>query len=104
MSQPTVATELPEQLLRAACAQLRHDLRNGQTCRSEDLLQQFPELAVHPEAALELVYTEFVVREELGQQSSLAQRTPRGDARCVAENACTQQQFHLSGHGSQIPR
>jgi hypothetical protein len=73
MSQPTVATELPEQLLRAACAQLRHDLRNGQTCRSEDLLQQFPELAVHPEAALELVYTEFVVREELGQQSSLAQ-------------------------------
>ena len=55
MSQPTVATELPEQLLRAACAQLRHDLRNGQTCRSEDLLQQFPELAVHPEAALELV-------------------------------------------------
>src|SRR5258705_12698608 len=61
-----------EQTLQQACAELTRRLRAGEDCCAEQLLQRFPELGGHPEAALELVYTEFVVREELGQSSSLA--------------------------------
>jgi serine/threonine-protein kinase len=62
--------EGPEQQLRRACAALASRLRGGEACRAEDVLAGFPDLAGDPDAALELVYTEFVVRAELGQAPS----------------------------------
>ena len=53
--------------LRQACARLEARLRAGDRCGSEDLLAESPALAACADAALELIYTEFVLREELGQ-------------------------------------
>lgn len=66
-----------ERQLRQACAELTHRLRAGETCRAEDWLATHPELAAHVESALELVYAEFVLREQLGQQA-LPGTVPRG--------------------------
>ena len=66
---------LPHELesqLRDACAELDRRLRQGVECRAEQWLQQDANLASHPEAAVELIYTEFVTRESLGQQPSTA--------------------------------
>jgi WD40 repeat protein/serine/threonine protein kinase len=66
-----------QQQLRAACAELERRLSAGETCRTEDLLTAFPALAARAEAALELIYTEFVLREELGQRPSIAELQAR---------------------------
>ena len=55
-------------LLRQACDELERRLRGGQPCAAEDLFAAFPELASDTEAAVELIYTEFVAREQLGQR------------------------------------
>jgi serine/threonine-protein kinase len=57
-----------EQQLRRACAELEGRLRAGEDCRAEDWLAAYPELAGRAEHALELVYAEFVIREQLGQR------------------------------------
>src|SRR5262245_44446340 len=57
-----------ERELRQACAELNRRLRGGEECCAEDLLRDFPIIAEHPEAAVELIYAEFVLREELGQR------------------------------------
>lgn len=54
--------------LRQACNELGRRLRSGQSCCAEDFLAADATLNGDPDAALELVYTEFAVREELGQQ------------------------------------
>jgi WD40 repeat protein/serine/threonine protein kinase len=54
--------------LRAACAALERSLRAGEACKAEDWFRMYPALATHKEAALELVYAEFVCREQLNQQ------------------------------------
>jgi hypothetical protein len=64
-----------QQQLLAACAELRRRLRAGDPCSAEALLAAYPTLAGRDEAALELIYTEYVVREELGQH-------PRADEWC----------------------
>jgi len=56
-----------ERRLRQACAELRRRLCGGEGGAAEDLFRRFPDLAADADAALELLYTEFVVREELGQ-------------------------------------
>jgi eukaryotic-like serine/threonine-protein kinase len=61
-----------ESQLRDACAELDRRLRQGADCRAEQWLEQNANLASHPEAAVELIYTEFVTREILGQQPSTA--------------------------------
>jgi WD40 repeat protein/serine/threonine protein kinase len=53
--------------LEQACEELERRLRAGQPCSAESLLRRFPTLASHRNVALELIYTEFVVRKELGQ-------------------------------------
>lgn len=53
--------------LRLARAALEGALRSSAEVRAESLLEQYPAVAGDTEAALELVYTEFAVREELGQ-------------------------------------
>ena len=64
MSSPSAVASPAEQDLRLACAGLSRKLGAGEDCRSEDFFGKFPELAQQPEAALELVYAEFVVREK----------------------------------------
>src|SRR5688572_31500511 len=54
-------------LLRQACRDLDRRLRGGEAVHAEEFLVAMPELEAETEAALELIYTEFVVREELGQ-------------------------------------
>src|SRR5438270_1357588 len=54
--------------LRHACAELDRRLRAGQSCLAEIFFEQVPALASHSESAVELIYTEFATREELGQQ------------------------------------
>jgi hypothetical protein len=67
-------------LLRQVCTDLERRVRAGEPCRAEDILAAFPTLAADADAALELIYTEFVVREQLGQHPSAAEwyaRFPR---------------------------
>ena len=60
--------QLPEQQLQQACAELERRLRAGESCSAEEIFGAFPELASDADAALELIYTEFVMREQLGQK------------------------------------
>ncbi len=63
MAQPFVSVD---EQLRRACHELSRRLRAGQDCRAEQLLAEIPNVHQAREAALELLYTEFVVRQELG--------------------------------------
>src|SRR5262245_50181111 len=58
---------LAEPQLRLARAELESGLRAGQDRRAETLIDTYPAVDADPEAVLELVYTEFVVRQQLGQ-------------------------------------
>jgi serine/threonine protein kinase len=51
-----------------ACDELSRKLRAGEECRAEDFLEDQPKNAADSDAILELLYTEFIVREQLGQQ------------------------------------
>jgi predicted ATPase len=66
----TTADALAEGQLRQACSELDRHLRAGLPCRSEDLLAARPALAAHADCALELVYTEYLLRAELGPPPS----------------------------------
>jgi serine/threonine protein kinase len=57
-----------ERQLREACAELDQRLRAGERCGAEQFFARSPLLACHENHALELIYTEFVAREELGQR------------------------------------
>ena len=61
-----------EQQLRQACSELGRSLRGNQACSAEEVLAAHPEFAGDSTAALEIIYTEFVVREELGQKPTPA--------------------------------
>jgi tetratricopeptide (TPR) repeat protein len=56
--------------LAAACDELERRLRAGEPCSAASLLAEFPILAADKTAALELIHTEHVIREELGQRPS----------------------------------
>jgi serine/threonine-protein kinase len=71
MSSPGPTADLARQL-RQACDELDRRLRAGEACDAETLLAAHPALAGQSDAALELIYTEFVVREQLGQRPDAA--------------------------------
>ncbi|MDB5352187.1 MAG: repeat-containing protein [Planctomycetota bacterium] len=50
--------------------QLESALRAGESLRAEDMIAAHPGLTSDTEAVLELIYSEFVIREELGQDPS----------------------------------
>lgn len=58
--------------IRRACADLADRLRAGEDCRAEAFLAADPEALADADAALELIYLEFTVREELGQEPARA--------------------------------
>src|SRR6266498_3953613 len=66
---PDAAKTLKDQL-RQACADLKRRADAGEDCRAEELLRAHPALATNADAALELIYTEFVLREQWGQQTA----------------------------------
>src|SRR5438128_2818406 len=68
-----LAADGPEKQLRQACAELDRRLRAGEPCTAEMLLAAYPALAANADLALELIYTEFVTREQLGQRPSPAE-------------------------------
>lgn len=68
--QRAAASTVREQQLRRACAEIDRRLRAGEDCRSEEILAASPDLAADSESTLELVYTEFAVRDELGMKPS----------------------------------
>jgi serine/threonine protein kinase len=60
--------DVAERLLRQACVDLDGSLRRGRSDRAERLLAAYPMLAAQSQSAVELIYTEFAAREELGQR------------------------------------
>ncbi len=67
MGSETLLDDVPERQLRQACAELDRRLRAGTGGRAEELLAEFPALADAPDLAMELIYTEFCIREDLGE-------------------------------------
>jgi tetratricopeptide (TPR) repeat protein/predicted Ser/Thr protein kinase len=65
----TRADSMIEQLtpLRRACDELSGRLRSGEACQAEEYLANEPAIGSDTDAVLELLYTEFVVREQLGE-------------------------------------
>lgn len=66
--------------LREVCALLERRIGAGDKCDSESVLAAHPELSSNADAALEVIYTEFVAREQLGQRPEPAdfyRRFPR---------------------------
>src|SRR5260370_28820405 len=59
-----------EQRLREDCYELEKRLQAGENCRAEMFFEKSPELASGDDAILELVYLEFVLRKEMGQEPS----------------------------------
>lgn len=59
------------------CHDLARRLRAGETCTAEEYLGTHPDLASSTDAAVELIYTEFVVRQELGQDPSATEFAER---------------------------
>jgi serine/threonine protein kinase len=62
------AEGITELQLRQACAELDRRLRSGEHCGAERFFAAAPLLACNDDHAVELIYTEFVAREELGQR------------------------------------
>jgi len=60
--------EVAERLLRQACVDLDTSLRRGRADRVERLFAAYPMLAAQSQSAVELIYTEFAARDELGQR------------------------------------
>src|SRR5262245_58225466 len=66
----TLAKPIPsgsEEGLRDACENLDVRIRNGEAARAEEYLARQPELDA--EAALDLIYAEYVARREMGEPS-----------------------------------
>jgi eukaryotic-like serine/threonine-protein kinase len=59
-----------ERQVRQACDELETHLRAGQSYRTEDCLAAYPELAADNDSILEILYFEYVVREEMGEALS----------------------------------
>src|SRR5262245_18506640 len=60
-------TQITEQRLRRACAELDRRLRAGEDCSAQTLLECDAVLAENADAAVELIYTEYALCEERGE-------------------------------------
>src|SRR4051794_1342926 len=68
MTSESPSSVAPEQLAQRACVELDRRMRAGEPARAEEYLSSVPGLSTHISFALDLVYAEFVAREELGQR------------------------------------
>lgn len=71
MPPPPNQASLYERSLRTACGEVTRRVAGGQTHVAESVLDQHPELAENADAALEVVYAEFVACEEAGQTADI---------------------------------
>ena len=62
---PAQADGLPERVLDAVLAEQRRDWIAGKRIPADERLRQHPELADEPVCAVELIYHEFSLRQEL---------------------------------------
>jgi serine/threonine protein kinase len=83
---------ISELQLRQACAELDRRLRAGESCRAEHFFAQAPLLASREDWAVELIYTEFVSREELGLRPTPEEFYARFG--CWKARLCRQFQVH----------
>ncbi len=77
MAMDPVNREGLEQLLRRSCREVELRVRAGEDLVSEAILASFPELAADAELALDVIYTEYVTREELGQRPTAVELSTR---------------------------
>lgn len=63
-------SQATEDRLRLCCAELERRLRKGEPSRAEDFFAAYPDLAAAPEIALDLIYSEYLARCELGGSPS----------------------------------
>jgi WD40 repeat protein len=61
------APTIPKEILQRACRLLEERVRDGAAAASEEVLQAYPALTKQTDAVLELLYTEYVLREERGE-------------------------------------
>jgi serine/threonine-protein kinase len=61
----------PRELAAVMRVELRQRWRQGQKPRAEDFLERFPQLRTEVEDVVDLIYAEFLIREELCQNPSL---------------------------------
>src|SRR5262245_52125523 len=73
MTAPLTAAQEMELQLRLACAELKDRLRTGEPVRAESIFAKFAAFAGNADAALEVIYTEWLTREELGQAPAAAE-------------------------------
>src|SRR5260221_12170569 len=66
------ASAITEADLRRACAELERRLSAGEAGGAESMLASHPEFSGDADVALELIYTEFVAREQMGQRPTPA--------------------------------
>ncbi len=64
-------------LVQQLCKSLERRLRAGESIRCEELLANHPELAADPEQAMDLIYTEYSTRCELGEMPTASEFTSR---------------------------
>jgi serine/threonine-protein kinase len=67
----------PAQVAAVLGADRRARWQRGERVPVEEYLRQFPAVGADPESALELIYGEFFLREELGEQPALAEYLER---------------------------
>jgi WD40 repeat protein/tRNA A-37 threonylcarbamoyl transferase component Bud32 len=80
MTPDSLDQQLIEQQLREACRELERRVRAGKRGMVEKVLEDHPEFAGNDEFALELIYTEFTILDELGQRpdpDELCERFPQ---------------------------
>jgi WD40 repeat protein/tRNA A-37 threonylcarbamoyl transferase component Bud32 len=89
----------PQALAAQICRQIEMKLRAGGECLAETYLEKFPAVADDPDLAVDVIYTEFLTREEMGQQPQLQRYRTRFPE--YAQALTEQIGFHqaLGGHG-----
>ena len=70
MNSDRIGEAIRDQQLRITAADLEQRIRAGEQITAQDLLNSHPELVEDDESAVELIYTEFVTLEDVGQAHS----------------------------------
>src|SRR5262245_12811980 len=66
------SVELPQELAELVRVDLRQRWRRGEQPLAEEYLSRFPQLQNAADLAVDVIYAEFLVREELGHKPTLA--------------------------------
>jgi serine/threonine protein kinase/WD40 repeat protein len=79
---------------------LRQRWRRGEQAATSDYLSRFPQLQADPALVVDLIYTEFLVREELGERAHLA--LLQGQFPQYAAELADQVEFHCALEGGAL--